>query len=74
MISLNMNGYGGTGPYHIGNRWTKLNRIMGENKIGIVMVQETHMTERKREETEKVFQKRMTIFSTNHPTNLVNRS
>lgn len=46
VISLNLNGYGGTGPYHIGNRWAKLNRIMGENKVGITITSETHMTEK----------------------------
>ncbi|KAE9395683.1 hypothetical protein BT96DRAFT_942291 [Gymnopus androsaceus JB14] len=42
---------------------------MGENKIGIALVQETHMTENKQAETEHVFKKWMKIFSSNHPTN-----
>ncbi|KAF5362690.1 hypothetical protein D9757_012704 [Collybiopsis confluens] len=69
VVSLNLNGYGGSGPYHRGNRWTVLNRLMGENKIGLALVQETHMTEIKRAETEHVFRKRMKIFASNHPTN-----
>ncbi|KAJ3853366.1 Endonuclease/exonuclease/phosphatase, partial [Lentinula lateritia] len=68
-ISLNINGYGGIGPYQAGNKWAKLNRVMGENKIGIAVVQETHMTESKRAETEQVFSRRMKIFASNHPTN-----
>ncbi|KAF5340132.1 hypothetical protein D9757_015435 [Collybiopsis confluens] len=69
VVSLNLNGYGGTGPFHRGNRWAVLNRLMGENKIGLALVQETHMNEAKRAETERVFQKRMKIFASNHPTN-----
>ncbi|KAJ3870908.1 hypothetical protein F5051DRAFT_446937 [Lentinula edodes] len=47
VVSLNLNGYGGTGPYHRGNRWTRLNTMLKENRIGIAIVQETHSTEPK---------------------------
>ncbi|KAJ3895379.1 Endonuclease/exonuclease/phosphatase, partial [Lentinula edodes] len=69
VVSLNLNGYGGTGPYQRGNRWTRLNTLLKENRIGIAIVQETHMTEPKRAQTEHVFRKQMKIFASNHPTN-----
>ncbi|KAJ3871802.1 Endonuclease/exonuclease/phosphatase [Lentinula edodes] len=68
-VSLNLNGYRGTGPHQKGNRWTRLNTILKENRIGIAIVQETHMTEPKRAQTEHVFHKQMKIFASNHPTN-----
>ncbi|KDQ62217.1 hypothetical protein JAAARDRAFT_189568 [Jaapia argillacea MUCL 33604] len=59
IASLNLKGYGNTNPTHKNNKWNHLNQLLREQKIAVLLVQEAHMTEERRDNVERVFSKRM---------------
>ncbi|KAI0716318.1 Endonuclease/exonuclease/phosphatase, partial [Earliella scabrosa] len=45
IATLNMRGYGAQGARDIDDKWMRLNQVMRENRIAILALQETHLTE-----------------------------
>ncbi|KNZ71553.1 hypothetical protein J132_08609 [Termitomyces sp. J132] len=58
-----------TGSSKSETKWNHINQIIRDKKIGILMVQETHLTEERKNNLEKVFSKRMLIFHSGDPKN-----
>ncbi|KAH9941470.1 Endonuclease/exonuclease/phosphatase, partial [Amylocystis lapponica] len=63
VASLNLKGYGNPNPNHRNNKWNHVNQLVREKKIAILVVQETHMSEARRAEVEKMFAKRLKIWA-----------
>ncbi|KAH9852133.1 Endonuclease/exonuclease/phosphatase, partial [Lenzites betulinus] len=66
--SLNMNGFGNLTPDHQNNKWGRMYRMMSDMRIGVLLLQETHMTDERRAELHRIFAHRVKIFSSGHPT------
>ncbi|KAJ7601953.1 Endonuclease/exonuclease/phosphatase, partial [Mycena polygramma] len=67
--SLNMKGYGNPSSQHKKNKWNHINQVVREKRLGILVVQETHMTEERKAKVEKLFAKRLKIFISSDPDN-----
>ncbi|KNZ81081.1 hypothetical protein J132_03071 [Termitomyces sp. J132] len=67
--TLNLRGYRMMGSSKSETKWNHINQIIRDKKIGILMVQETHLTEERKNNLEKVFSKRMLIFHSGDPEN-----
>ncbi|KAF5388409.1 hypothetical protein D9615_000307 [Tricholomella constricta] len=67
--SLNIRGYRSAGDGRNGSKWFHINQLIRDNRIGILAVQETHLTEERRDELEKLFSKRMKTFISKDPEN-----
>ncbi|OSD00924.1 DNase I-like protein, partial [Trametes coccinea BRFM310] len=64
--SLNMNGFGSLTKGHPENKWGKIYRMMSEENLGILLIQETHLTEARRTEVQRMFAGRVRIFHSEH--------
>ncbi|KAF5368973.1 hypothetical protein D9758_003023 [Tetrapyrgos nigripes] len=62
IASLNMRGIGSPGA----NKWFHINQIMRNKRIGMLLVQETHLTREKADELEKLH-KQLVIYCSTHP-------
>ncbi|KAH9890117.1 Endonuclease/exonuclease/phosphatase, partial [Cubamyces lactineus] len=65
--TINMNGFGvlrADGPE---NKWRTMYRMIKSNSIGILLVQETHLTPERRESISKMFKGRIKILYSAHP-------
>ncbi|EPT04439.1 hypothetical protein FOMPIDRAFT_1091164, partial [Fomitopsis schrenkii] len=51
------------------NKWLHVNQLMRDKRIGVLVVQETHMDERRRQQVEDLFCQRIRIFATGDPDN-----
>ncbi|OJT14554.1 Transposon TX1 uncharacterized 149 kDa protein [Trametes pubescens] len=67
VATLNMNGFGNLIRDHPDNKWGRIYRMMSEQRIGILMLQETHLTEERREQIQRMFAGRVKIFASPHP-------
>ncbi len=67
LASLNMNGFGNLIRDHPGNKWGRIYRVMSEHRIGILLLQETHLTAERTAAIHKMFAKKIRIFSSEHP-------
>lgn len=56
IASLNIKGYGHVGAMNNGNKWNHVNQVMREKRIGVLVVQEAHMTKERREDVETIVQ------------------
>ncbi|KAF5367240.1 hypothetical protein D9615_010668 [Tricholomella constricta] len=74
VASLNMRGYRTAGDSRTGSKWLQINQLLRDKRIGILAVQETHLTEERRDELEKLFAKRMKIFISKDPENPTGRA
>ncbi|KAI0714819.1 Endonuclease/exonuclease/phosphatase [Earliella scabrosa] len=68
-----MNGYGNLVPDHQDNKWSKVYRMMMAERIGVLLLQETHLTEARRRDLHDMFPKKIKIFSSAHPTSPTQR-
>lgn len=66
---LNMKGHGSLDLSSTRNKWMHINQIMRDEKIGVLLLQETHMNEMRHDKTQKLFWKRLKIFSSGKPEN-----
>ncbi|KAJ7330287.1 hypothetical protein DFH08DRAFT_708890, partial [Mycena albidolilacea] len=56
------------GRLHKGeDKWLKINQIMRDRKIGILAVQETHLSPKDVDDIHKIFSKRLQIYPTIDP-------
>ncbi|KAJ7161824.1 Endonuclease/exonuclease/phosphatase [Mycena crocata] len=51
------------------NKWNHVNQVVREKRLGILVVQEAHMTEERRSDVEKLFSKRLKLFTSADPEN-----
>ncbi|KAH9849297.1 Endonuclease/exonuclease/phosphatase, partial [Lenzites betulinus] len=66
--TLNMNGYGNLIQGHKENKWGKMYRTMQDQRIGILLLQETHLTESRRRDVQRIFARRIKVMHSEHPT------
>lgn len=72
MIScLNINGFGCSGSRESiqNSKWSHVNQLLRTSRTGILIVSEAHLTERRRDELENLFARRMKIHFTADPEN-----
>ncbi len=67
VASLNINGYGNLIRDHPDNKWGRVYRMMSEQKIGVLLMQETHLTEERKAGIHKMFAKKIKIFHSENP-------
>ncbi len=67
VASLNINGYGNLVRDHEDNKWGKVYRMMNEHRIGVLLLQETHLTEERKASLHKMFAKKLKIFHSANP-------
>ncbi|KAL7277489.1 hypothetical protein ACG7TL_008410 [Trametes sanguinea] len=68
VATLNINGFGSLVRDHENNKWGKLYRMMQDQRIGVLMMQETHLTPERRKELTRIFADRIKILHSDHPT------
>ncbi|KAF5336211.1 hypothetical protein D9758_017781 [Tetrapyrgos nigripes] len=68
IASLNIRGYGHTNTTHPTHKWRHVNQIMRDKRIGILMVQEAHLTTERVTENEHLH-KQLRIFHSSDPEN-----
>ncbi|KAF9073028.1 DNase I-like protein [Rhodocollybia butyracea] len=64
-----MRGYGTPNVYHRDNKWKYINNLVKKKKIGILALQETHLTDERREQIEQRYAQRLKIFISTDPEN-----
>ncbi len=62
VATLNINGFGTLTRDHPENKWGRIYRMMSEQRIGVLMLQETHLTEERKAGLHKMFAKKIRIF------------
>ncbi|KAF5382457.1 hypothetical protein D9615_002745 [Tricholomella constricta] len=67
--SINIRGYRSAGDGRSGSKWFHINQLIRDKRLGILAVQETHLTEERKEDLERLFSKRMKIFISKDPDN-----
>ena len=67
VASLNMRGYGNENPNHAQNKWNYVNQIIRDEKIGILLLQETHMDVVRHSQVQKLFVNRLHILYSADP-------
>lgn len=67
--SLNIRGFRATGVPRSDNKWNHVNQVMRDKKIGILSVQEAHLSDDRKEEVEKLFGKRLKVVHSPDPEN-----
>ncbi len=67
VAALNMNGFGNLIRDHEDNKWGRIYRMMSDNKLGVLMLQETHLTKERKEGLHKMFARKVKIFHSEHP-------
>ncbi len=67
IATLNVNGFGCLVRDHPDNKWGTMYRMMKEHRIGVLLLQETHLTVERKASLEKMFAKKIRIFHSEHP-------
>ncbi|KAI9056417.1 DNase I-like protein, partial [Trametes sanguinea] len=65
--SLNMNGFGNLLPEHPDNKWRTMYKMIQQNRIGILLLQETHLTLQRKQDIMSMFKGRIKMFFSAHP-------
>ncbi|KAL1761248.1 Endonuclease/exonuclease/phosphatase, partial [Schizophyllum commune] len=74
IATLNINGFGTLTRDHPRNKWGSLNRMMNTQKIAVLMLQETHLTEERKARIESMFSGKLKIYHSPHPTHPKSRA
>ncbi|KAF8059612.1 Endonuclease/exonuclease/phosphatase, partial [Lyophyllum atratum] len=69
IASLNMRGYRSAGNNQQDSKWLHINQLVREKRIGILLVQETHLTEERKTNIESLFGKRLQLHISMDPDN-----
>lgn len=69
VATLNIRGYRQSGAPMSETKWHHINQLMRDKKIGILVVQESHLNEERKTNIESLFGKRLRVFYTADPTN-----
>ncbi|KAJ3008139.1 hypothetical protein NUW54_g3268 [Trametes sanguinea] len=67
MATLNMNGFGNLRADSSDNKWRTMYKMIKNNRIGILVLQETHLTPERRTDIAKMFKGRIKILHSAHP-------
>ncbi|KAI0737438.1 Endonuclease/exonuclease/phosphatase, partial [Daedaleopsis nitida] len=67
IASLNMNGFGCTTRDHPDNKWGQLYQAMRDLRIGVLILQETHLTVDRVNFIEKMYKGKIKILHSSHP-------
>ena len=67
VASLNMRGFGHNNPNYIQNKWKHVNKIMRNEKIAILLLQETHMNVECQNKVQMLFERRLNILCSEDP-------
>ncbi len=67
IASLNVNGFGNLIRDHPNNKWGRVYRMMAEHRIGVLLLQETHLTDERTAAIHKMFGKKIKIFHSANP-------
>ncbi|OSD02735.1 DNase I-like protein, partial [Trametes coccinea BRFM310] len=67
IATLNLNGFGNLIRDHDDNKWSTMYRMIKEQRIAILMVQETHLTEERCNELRRIFASKIKIMHSEHP-------
>ncbi len=62
LASLNINGFGCLVRDHQNNKWGRIYRLMSEHRIGVLLLQETHLTQERVAAIHKMFAKRIRVL------------
>lgn len=62
IVSLNVRGHGTFHPDNASSKWQQINQIMRVRKIGILAIQEAHLTEDLANQINDVFQRRLHVL------------
>ncbi|OSD03194.1 DNase I-like protein, partial [Trametes coccinea BRFM310] len=65
--SLNMNGFGNLQSGHPENKWRTMYKMIKQNRIGILLLQETHLTPQRKQDIMAMFKGRLKILISAHP-------
>ncbi len=66
VASLNLNGFGNLLRDHEENKWGRIYRIMAEHRIGVLLIQESHLTAERVAGIHKMFAKKIRILHSEH--------
>ena len=69
VASLNMRGIGTQAPLDPNNKWSALSYLIREQKIGILAIQETHLTDEAIDNLHRAYGKRLQIYHSSDPEN-----
>ncbi len=67
IASLNINGFGNFVRDHPDNKWGRIYRMMSEHRIGVLMLQETHLTDERVASIHKMFARKIRVFFSANP-------
>ncbi|KAI0745333.1 Endonuclease/exonuclease/phosphatase, partial [Earliella scabrosa] len=67
IATLNMNGFGNLRRDDDLNKWGKIYRVMTEHRIGILMLQETHLLPSQIDTLHRMYPRKIQIFASSHP-------
>ncbi|EJF59961.1 DNase I-like protein, partial [Dichomitus squalens LYAD-421 SS1] len=65
--TLNVNGFGTLQQDHPKNKWGRIAQLMNDKRIGILMIQESHLSSERLESVQRLYEKSLKIFSSAHP-------
>ncbi|KAK7689739.1 hypothetical protein QCA50_006378 [Cerrena zonata] len=68
IASLNMRGAGTNAPLHPNNKWSAINFMLKDKRLGVLALQEMHLTEQLTANLHNLYGKRMQIFQSANPT------
>ncbi|TFK78070.1 hypothetical protein K466DRAFT_607349 [Polyporus arcularius HHB13444] len=63
IASLNINGYGNLVRDHEDNKWGKLYRMMSDNRVAVLLLQETHLTNERMAAIHSMFAHKIRVFN-----------
>ncbi|KAH9903283.1 Endonuclease/exonuclease/phosphatase, partial [Cubamyces lactineus] len=69
LASLNMRGAGRDGLGGVGEKWMRVNQILRENRIAVLAVQETHLSDDRVAALNALFGEYMSVFPSAYPGN-----
>ncbi|TBU38140.1 Endonuclease/exonuclease/phosphatase, partial [Dichomitus squalens] len=67
VATLNVNGFGTLQPDHNNNKWGRIPQLINEHRIGVLMIQETHLSSERLDAVQRLYEKNLKIFSSAHP-------
>jgi exonuclease III len=67
VASLNMRGFGNDNSNHSQNKWNHVNQIMRDERIGILLLQETHMNMERYNQIKKLFENKLHVLYSADP-------
>ncbi len=67
LATLNMNGFGCLTQDHQDNKWGRIYRMMSDHRIGILFLQETHLTSERKADLHRMFARKVKIFHSSCP-------